>query len=120
MTPNEYLFLRWMSENHPKLLAAAEDEVKKRSSLSGITDSLTNILNSVSAGLQTYVQTKEQAKLVKTNVERAAQGLAPVTASGQPYTVSPSQMQTRTLPGNIPVWALVGGGLVLLYVLTRK
>lgn len=117
LTPNEYLFIRWMADKHPRLLAAAENQVKQRGALSGITDSIQNILNSVSAGLQTYTQTKAQAKLVKTNVQRAAQGLPPVTESGQLYTVPDSDFQTRKMPGGIPVWGWIALGVGALFLL---
>lgn len=117
LTPNEYLFVRWMADKHPRLLAAAEDQAKQRSALSGITDSIQNILNSVSAGLSTYTQTKAQAKLVKTNVQRAAQGLPPVTETGALYTVPAADLQTQRMPGGIPVWGWIalGVGALLLF-----
>lgn len=120
LTPNEYLFIRWMSENHPELLTAAEDQVKRGGALGSLTASLSNILNAVTSGLKTYVQGQQQVALVQQNVERATQGLPPVTATGAPYTVPPAQVAARTLPNDLTVPLLIGSGLLLLFFLLRK
>lgn len=121
MSPNEYLFLRWMNENHPSLLAAVED---RRAGLSGILDSVTGTLDSLmrsaSAGLSTYVQGKQQLALLKTNVARAKQGLPPLTQSGVEYSASQSDIAARRFPTQLPMWvwvALAGG---VFYLVSRK
>jgi len=118
MSPNEYLFMRWMSENHPRLLATVED---RRAGLSGVLDSVTGALDALmktaSSGLSTYVQGKQQLALLKTNVQRAKSGLPPLTAEGFQYQVSDADMRAQRFPGGLPVWvwvALAGGVFLLI------
>ncbi len=120
MSANEYLFLRWMSEQHPRLLAAAEE---RRAGLHGAVDSITAALNSVmqtaSSGLTAYVQGKQQLSLLKTNIARAKQGLPPLTDAGLAYSVPPDQLNAREFPTPIP-WGLIALGVVGVYLVTRE
>lgn len=119
LNASEYLFIRWMAENHPGLLAAAENQVRQQGQLSGLTDALNSILGAVNRGIDTYVKGKESVALVKLNVQRAKQGLPPLTEAGDAYRVSAEDLKNRSMPMMTPAkW--VGLGLLGLWLLTRE
>lgn len=113
LTPAQYAFIKWLSDTHPNLVAAAEE---RRASLNGFMDSLTNTFNNVIAKapelLNQYVTGKAQVEQLKINIARAKEGQPPIT--NIPIA------QAHSAASAVPGWVWAAGGAILVYLVVRK
>jgi hypothetical protein len=113
LTPAQYAFMRWLDQNHPEVLRAAEE---RRASLSGFLDSLSNTFNNVMEKapelMKSYVDGKAQIEQLKINIERAKRGEYPIE--------QPLMARAHSAVNTIPSWVWAAGAAGLLYLLLKK
>ncbi len=115
LNASQIAFMNWLKANHPNLYAQS---VQESPQLSGFMDSLANGFKSLMANstqlLSQYVAGKSQIAQLKLNIERAKQGLAPITGNEPLAPVAPTGLAA------VPMWVWIGGGGALLFLLLRK
>jgi hypothetical protein len=112
-------FLAWLRFSQPALYSQA---IAQPMALSGFWDTVTKVFDSVSntvvkAGTA-YVQGRAALDLVKANVARAKQGLAPLNSMDE---LNAQQSQPFGMFSSIPPIALYAGiGLIAFLILRRR
>jgi hypothetical protein len=115
-------FLQWVKQENPAVLRAAVAKVQRKVAFGGLGDDLispssstdwSGIISAVASAVPTVassvVQTQAQLATINANAQRAAQGLAPLTAQ-QLLTGQTGATSTSTL-------LLVGIGIFAVFAL---
>ncbi len=123
---SQIAFMNWLRLNHPNFLTQLEQDSSLgdvSSVLKSVGASFKNIVSNASGLLDQYVTSKDQLALIKINLARAKQGLPPFNSTAD-FNASQRMASdaANQKPGlSMQSWLLIGGGgLVLLYLFTRK
>lgn len=134
---NRVLFLRWLKLNHPNIYAQTVP-AGQSVQLGGIFDSIAGAFNSVVSRANdlaaTYLNVRNQTAqqkaaldLLRVNIERARQGLAPLNPDGSPVTTNQIGGTATTTDvglarsvGGAPLWAWLALGGAGFYLLSKR
>jgi len=108
---NQKKFVGWLVKNHPKVARAATRAVERDAlmgDLGSFIDAFTSAIEKVAPAL---ISADQQRRIMKMQVDRARQGLAPLEASQYSPTV-------RVEPSfTVPGWVKWGaGGVAALFI----
>jgi hypothetical protein len=136
---NRAQFLAWLRGAAPAIYRdcvpqMAVEDIGEYSGIGGFWDSVgttfstvvTNVTNALPQIANTYSQYQSQRELIKSNTQRASQGLPPlryeggqlVTANGLPYTADEYTLAGRG--GSMTTIALIGAVAVIALLALRK
>lgn len=134
-------FIVWLKASHPDvyakfaapILSGTQKQLNGLGTLGGFADVIKSIVSGASSVVNSvvqnapaiataYSQTQAQlaaAQLIKTNAERAQQGLPPIDASGNTYSASYYDRASGMF-GSVPVYVWGAGALLLGFLLFRR
>jgi hypothetical protein len=134
---NRVVFLRWLKLNHPGIYAdivPAGESVKLGGLFDSIAGAFNNVVSKANELAATYLNVRNQTTqqkaaldLLRTNIERAKAGLAPLNPDGSVVTTNQigntattTDVELAQSVGGVPMLAWLALGGLGLYVLTRR